>query len=381
MPVLKPDFVNEIEFLPETNRRDEVISPYKSDYRARVSLKINNSVKEVVLAQNSEYISSQGRYGTDDYKDSYTKKWSGLYYRNDDPFQELVDAGFNVDYSEIVAQYDAMVEKAKERQKQLDEEKEARRIIAAKEEYKNAWIHSFRDTVFADKNKAVAKVRDSVEFTPSTEELFLKQGSLWVVIKYKDYNTAVKKNDGKYEWEGSHRLTGEVNEEGKPKKVYESINYGKRKRLKWEGSITQKFVEAVDDEIASNDSAIKRKAEEKQSRQNVRKILKDASGYPVTILMENKWERNRYGSGPRSWIEYSYMIITELKEDKWSKHTGVKVDTFMETEYKDGKRSEIGRAYKVGGFKVNVKQFRGILDILLEGKEAIDTKKPAEATK
>ena len=356
---VKLELVNEITFVPDTYK-DEERSPYKSNYEATVSAKIGNVVKELTFAQNSKYRSSEGQYGTPEYKESWTEEWSGFKDSKGNPFQDLIDAGMSIDFDEVIQKYNVKVKKAKEHQIQLKKEAEEKLIAKRKEEYKTCWPLTLQDALETEKNKIIKAKKNEITIIPCSEESYIKGGASAEFV-YKEHTVSVRVYDGKYEWNAR-----------------ELGNY-KTRRYTWPMTALLKFIQVVDEHVATKEYETNKNNEPKLKRQARTKLLSEVCGQPVTVFSQEKYSSDRYNRvrGRRNWTEYTYMLVTKVAE-KYGDPEGYEINTETDTDWKDGKHQEIPgtRTYSIRTLrKLSEEQFKSILDILLKDKKVIKLKK------
>ena len=362
MEKLKPEFVNDITFLTEKDRRGNVTSIYTDDFRAIVSVKIGNAVKELMLAQNSEYVPSTG-YGTPDYKESFTRKWSGLYHRIENPFQDLITAGIEIDFSEIIFRYGVEVVKAKLYLEDIKKENEEKRIVLAKENYKTSWPVLFKAKLEAERNKTIKAAKDLIVVIPSTEKDYVYSGNTFVDVFYKSFKIRIYHEGGKF----CSRSACEIKPDDK-----EDYIFFKEKKSIQQMTILLKFIEEVDNLLVTREYVKKKTDTEYQKRREIVKILEEASGYPVTTFKKEEYSRNRNAS-PRNWIEYSYKLVTSIPDSQYGIYEGINVGTYVATVFDSEKQEYVedptGRKYSIEGIRnLSKEQFKKILDVLLESK-------------
>jgi len=383
METVKPEIVNEIEFIPTTNRHSEVVDPYTSDFRATISVKVGNIVKTLTLAQNSKYHSSEGRYGTPEYKESWDEQWSGLYHKAENPFQDVIDSGLiDINFSEVITKYDEKVAEAKKHKEQLKKEAEKARIAELKEKYKTCWALQLNKLLAEEKNKTLVEKRKEIKIVSCTEDSYLKHGGVATAeFWYKNLFTNVSIYDGKYEWTGAYEHIP-----GKEGIDYHRIADGKARRSKWVMTTLVKFVEAVDEFLKNREYQNKSQNEAYLKRRKEVKILEETCGFPITVIKKEKYSKD-YGRSrsSRRWTEYTYMLVTKIADSEYGDYKGIKVNTTTETEYVNNIRTEIPntRSFSIENInkKLSKEQFNIILGVLLENETVYKVTKKEDKTK
>jgi mannose/fructose/N-acetylgalactosamine-specific phosphotransferase system component IIB len=377
---LKAEFVNELEFVPTKQRNrfssEEVIThPYTSEYAATAAVKVGNAVKNIRIGEQ--------HYHTPSFTDDNGNYHYGRYYKYFDlsdsskkEFHTLTEAGIEIDFSEVYNQYFAQLEKAKQREEVIKRAKRIAAIRKGKEQYKKAWIHTFVDTIKSDKNKKIQAALSHTKFGKTTEKAFaVDNASLTIEVSYKGFLGYFHKNDRSFTFDGDSVY--QFPEGKRTENAYNwkrSVADGKTRRAKREGTIFFKFIEAIDEYIAIKESTIKRKNKEEQERADHKKLLEDLTGYPIIIFEKSTYrsDYNRRGNG-RYYTEYKYMIVTKQPTSKYSEPGGFTITTNVPRKYNSekGEYEVVGeRTFGVRGFSdLTLKQFKGIMEIALEGKE------------
>jgi len=373
---LKAEMVNDITFIPSKGRYNTPDEPYTWNYKAEVSVKAGNVVKEIELECEREHV-----YATRDKDDNlieshYIPKNPNLTSRSSEQFDDLVNAGISIDFSEIIAKYTEMLEEAVKHEKEIKKEAEIKRIIKFKEKYKTCWVLTAKDLLAKDKNKVLQNRRDKIKLIPCSEESFVRTEKGHMTFVYRNFRTDVSFYDKKYEWRSAYEDTGKV-KDGEKVKEHRSISNGKTKRSVNLMTILLKYIEAVDDFITSREYIIKRRDDEYIKRREFVKLLEGACGRAVTTFKKEEYSRHRGSSS--HWTKYTFRLITKLPKGKYDDPVGLRINSDMDTEYKDGKNVEIGRTYSIEGFRgLDLEQFNGILAILLKGKNVLKVTKKLE---
>ena len=374
---LKAEFVNEIEFEQEFERirayssETKVVHPYVSEYKATVSVKVGNTVKQITLGENHEYISSEGRYGDDDYKESYYKDYIGLHYREINPFQSIIDAGIEIDFSDIFVQYEIMLKEAKRHEMVIKRAKNINRIRARKAEYQNSWPIVFKSIIEKDKNKKIQDAFPKTKFKPISEKNFVVENdSLSLKLIYRGFDTGIWIEGGSYVFQDAYEVPKDAKREYTH---HRQITNGKRRKAKREGTTFLRFTEAVDNYIARRESQLDEDTKARLKRKEEKEYLEKVSGYPVTILVEDKsrYDYRRIYQG--SYKVFTYKIVEKKTTSKYdTKYEGITIDFIADFEWKDGEHVEVPgtRTFSIKNLdKLSKEQFKQILDILLKGKE------------
>lgn len=376
------EFVNELTFIPETNRRfrqDEITAPYQSDYEAEVAVKIGNTVKEIKLHIHKEYHSSEGEWQTPEYKESWTELIPKLTRGSMAQFDGMTEAGVDIDFSDIISQYTAMVEEAKKHEEQIKKDKLVALDKDRRKKYKTSWPVTLQNTIDIDRNKTIIAERENLTITPVTEDEYAENGWYWAKIAYKGFQTKLEICDGKYEWQGAHEDKGVINEEGKKVMDYARLNDNKKKRAAHPAVAIRKYLEEVNEYISNREYRKNRSNKEYLARRKEVKMLEKACGFPVATNSERKYSRDHRGrSNNSSWMVYTYLVVTKLSDSGYSSNSGITINTESEKEYKDGEYNEVPntRTYTIGGFRnLDLEQFKGILTLLLKGKKVITVTK------
>jgi hypothetical protein len=375
---IKAEFENEISFIPKTNRFNSISTwPYTSDYRAQVTLRVGNLVKEVILEVNEEWFPSSGKFGTDNYVDSHYEKSIG-FPTHENYFKTLEEAGLEIDFSDIFKQYEKMIEEAKMHEKVLKRAIEWKKIREKKEKYDNAWIHGIESELKADKNKHIRKALEKTTFKPLDKRRFISYDtSLNIAVTYNGFTGYFFKENDSFSFYGHSVYELPEGVEVENKYTYKrEIAEGKTRKAKRIGTLFLKFVNEVDSYISTREYKKNKQNKAEEERKAKKELLKKVSGFPIQLYKENKYRHsfNRRGPG-ESYIVYNYYIITDQPEYSFSDPTGFKINTEIKTEYKDGEHIEIpgSRTFSINTiFGLSEKQFKSIIDILMEGKIAIE---------
>lgn len=358
---LKAEFVNEFEFTPRSERvgrfsdETKIVHPYQSNYEAKVAVKIGNAVKNLIFKENDHYVPSFYREdGT--YVSGTSFMFLGLTEKSN-PFEELENAGIAVDYFHIQLQYQKMVKEAKYQETLIRRYEIWVNIRKAKKSLKDSWIHKFEGTIKADNNKNIKAALKLTTFGISKKY----DGKHNIKVTYKDITVPIHMIDGsfafnneQYEYNMDPFIT---NENGEKKNV--KIANNRLRKAKKEGTLFLKAIEAID--VYLNDIDYKKNArkEELSETEEKRTYLEKVLGHKVCVTEERKYSRDRHSN--HSWLEKNYFLLMEQPKDRWEKGTRISINYYDH--------------YKTFGIKgldnLNEKQFKSIVEILIDGRKVL----------
>ena len=349
---LKAQSVNAYEFTKPRGYRSNDL--YESDFDAEVMVKVGNAVKDIKLRIHRDYVSSTGEYNTPTYVDSHYTPYAPQVYRNS--FSELKEAGIEIDFSDVLAEYQAEVWIAKATQKKAKATRKAKAKAERREGYHTSWPFKFVEVIAKDPNKKIKAANFRLS-TPGKFD-FIHRGESFVQVTYKGIVGYISREDGRYIFKDGRGT--EKNERG----YFETfaVTDGKVRRAKREGTTLLKFLEAVDEYFAIREARKTRAQKQKEARAEFKKKLEKLAGYPVVEFMETRYRKNNRGMNQydQEYKEYSYKIVTKQPDSHYGSAEGLKIS---ENTYN-------GETYSINGLGgLSKKEFKAILTILLENKE------------
>jgi len=386
MPIvtLKAEKVTDFTFTPEYKARrygrsysDEIASPYRSDYEAKVGVKVGNTVKELTLYKKSRYISS--------YNDANGEWHSGFDLEGFDikvergdthPFAELENAGIAIDWMEVLNEYQKAVEHAEYRMTLHNRYKEWEAIRANKKEYAASWMHGVKAELEADPNKRIKAALLQTTFSKTTLASFLEHPNHAITVTYKGVTGYFHREGqaGSYSFSGDSVYQIPEDYDKEKHNLYNfkfGISEGKTRRAKRLGTLYLKFVDDVNYELEARKRRAEMKKSEAEKRQEKKERLEKITGYPVVILKTEKSRHDHRGHYVGRYT-YTFVILIEQPTSRYDDPKYISIDEYINTEYKDGKSVEIGRTYSVKTLRgLTADQFKRILDIVMEGKTAL----------
>ena len=349
---LKAVSVNAYEFTKPRGYRSNDL--YESDFDAEVMVKVGNAVKDIKLRIHRDYVSSTGEYNTPTYVDSHYTPYAPQVYRN--AFSELKEAGIEVDFSDVLAEYQAEVWIAKATQKKAKAAAKAKRKAERREGYPTSWPFSFVETIAKDPNKKIKAANFKLS-TPGKFD-FIHNGQSHIKVTYKNVIGTITRDEGRYTF--TDGVGVEKNNNGHFERL--DITERKTRRAKREGTTLLKFLEAVDEYFAIRNARKTRAQKEKEERAEYKAKLEKITGYPIVEFSETRYHKNHRGMNQydNSYEDYSYKIVTKQPDSYYGSAEGLKI----------GKNSYKGETYSINGLSgLSKKQLKSILVILLEGKE------------
>ena len=358
---LKAEFVNEMEFVPSIERGNrgnnfkEITLPFDNKFTASVSVKVGNLVKELIIENKDKYIDGyhdkDGNYISSTYI-------AGPQFRNGDAFLELTSAGIEIDFSNVWLQYQKMLEKGEHMQKVQKRLDRWNTIRNRRNVYINSWVQNFESILRNDTNKQIQAALLSTSFSKTSMKAFTNPDamtSLSVEVNYKGYKVDFEMEDGSFIFRGYAVNNSDEN----VKRT--SIEDGKKRRAKREGTLFLKYVQAIDAYIATTEYQKKKREEQISDTEKKRLMLEKASGYPVFMKEEMEYSRNHTGrhSG-HSWMTQKFYLVTKQPESYYDSFKGIQIST-------DG--GENPKFTVKGCNDLREDQFKTIVDVLVDGRE------------
>lgn len=353
---IKAEVITEIIFAEPKPYEKQYGNLYVDDFEATIGVKVGNAVETLILEIQRKYVPSTGVYNTPTYVDSYYTPYTPKIVKN--KFENLEKVGIEIDYSAVLETYQAAVWKAKDSQKAYKAELKRTHKNIRSLSYPTSWPLEFVNIITKDSNKQIKSADFILE--PVGKFEYVHKGKTFIKVIYKNVIGKILKEDGRYVW--TDGISTEKNENGYSNTL--KISNGKTKRTKKEGTALLKFLEAVNGYWTIREVQKTRVQKEADEREVKRAKLEKDAGYPVVILSDRKYQRNFRGSTTgESYLVYIYKIITKQPESSYDLASGYSI-SFGKTY------SEEENTYSVGNIsKLNKKQFKTILDTILEGKE------------
>jgi hypothetical protein len=180
------------------------------------------------------------------------------------PFDQLVQAGFPLDFSEVLKTYQTMVV---ERRK----EEEEKRVAKLTEEYHASWIHEFK--VVADESGVEAKV-------PDLEKYIKMDGTHQVVVEYRGTQMSVERQ-GKVAGSITYQLSGGP-------LSWTHRNYGSKE------TVVKAVKKLIDEKIQAAEE--KKTSEEKRKEREQNTVAELKAIFGVEVALEHSWNKAGYES-------------------------------------------------------------------------------------
>jgi len=343
---LKAEKVNDFEFEKPTSRYSKN-KLYTDKFDAEISVKVGNAVKDISLRIDRDYISSVGTYDTPEYVEGYDTPYAPEISSNG--LKELKETGIEIDFSDILKEYQELVWKAKDEIKANKAKSKREGKALRREQYPTSWPMDFIVSIDKDPNKRI-KVAD-FELKPVGLKQFVHNDKSFVQVFYKGVIGHITKEDDRYIWRNA--VSVDKNENDYRDQI--NLSGDKVKRAKREGTSLLKFLDAVDEYFAIKKARKTRAQNEETARNEKRNILQDASGLKVEISKESKSKHKWNGRYDGSYTYYTYVISLN------GTYFSVGTEQFDTEQYGEKTR----RTYSIRNFsKLTLKQFKGIIEIL-----------------
>ncbi len=331
---LKASLVNDIIFEKEMARYSTELS-FRNDFKVNVGIKVGNTVKETYLLVTSKYNSNT--IGNYDYTHTINKR----------PFESLIEAGIDIDFGDVLETYKIAVAINKELQEAEKVERKRLQKIALGKDYDNSWIHTL-SMIVDNKLKNFKFTRVPI----SKDDYVNGDRNIGIIIKYKNINVKLYREDGKYCFCDGYKLAPTDEYPDRRESLY--ISDHKVRRGKNGKGMIYKVLTHIDEYLVIRENIKNRKEREEKQRNDTHSILEKNSGLSVKRDTEWRSAHNRNEQG-RS-VEIFTISIGERT---------IKVNTQMYKPYKDGAYLEERRIYTLGSFgNLSLKQFKDIIKTL-----------------
>ena len=338
--------VNDFEFENGASRKETKFR-YTNSFKAKISVRVLNLIKEIAIREKSVYTQSVGEYGTPEYVEGFSSMINEI---SDYGFDQIKEAGIELDYSRVLAAYEVELKAAKVKKELIEYEA---RVAAEKgrgEDWDNGWIHEFvKENI--DHKKLEGKV---IELTKETRERVMGGVTMGVTVKYRGISTVIWKEGLQFVW--INGVQGYIAENGKVKGRTLGISDHKERRASKGITSVVKFVTAVDMYLNKIERVQNQAQKEEIARNAKAELLTDVLQLPISI--EKSWRAgmNRHSQGYE--IYEFYCVMNEVK---------YKVDTNVPYVYnsKTNERNIQPRQFSIRNLdKLSEEKFGAIVEIL-----------------
>lgn len=344
---LKVEKVNDFEFLKGVKPHSSNLLGLRDDFRAKVSIKVGNSVMNTHLEYCESYIPSH--YDKDGKYVYSTNGPIGARVHSMEGLDTLTAAGIEIDTKDIIESYMVEVNMYIIQLEVLKDEAKKASKLKIETDYDNSWIHGYgRD---CENVKKFAKLTHEVEFNVIEKDEVLNKGCQHQVsVSYRGYKTNIFIDYGynginSYTYGNISSNTNKYYDFGKPKKSANSTH------------LFFKFIELINYELAVAKSKYEREDKESKEREIVRTHLEEITGEKVNIHKESKSQNDHRGQYMRPYDVYYNRI--QLKGVEYT------ISTHTPRVYNDGEYTYLPEVFSIKGIQnITGEQLKAIIKIL-----------------